>query len=298
MALAEPLKKGGRYTKKEQEERKIQVYHLHFEENKSAAKIAELLNVNRNTINDDISYWHSQLANEMKSQDLTAKMTKQIQRMEIQRDRLLEDLEESENLDERIRLERFISDIDNRLVQLYSKMISSGIKNLEPTVKLEEIDEDEIKEFVRDLIFLDEDPNSEDVYSENELKFEFIRRTKCDINYVNNVIEKMERDGLVLCEPRQMGPRLLVFSSDSSTKYNISKFGDLRGYLTFNELISITKKRNVAKQELERQEEKEEIETERAEKKRLEKFVKKYGEDKLNWPKEVKDLFYHTDDDP
>ena len=61
------IKKGGPYTKKEQEERKIQVYHLHFEENKSAAKIAELLNVNRNTINDDIRYWHLQLANEMKA---------------------------------------------------------------------------------------------------------------------------------------------------------------------------------------------------------------------------------------
>ena len=83
MALAEQIKKGGPYTKKEQEERKIQVYHLHFEENKSAVKISDLLNVNRNTINEDIRYWHSQLANEMKAQDLTAKMTKQIQRMEI-----------------------------------------------------------------------------------------------------------------------------------------------------------------------------------------------------------------------
>lgn len=102
MALAEPVKKGGRYTKKEQEERKIEVYHLHFEENKPATKIAELLNVNRNTINDDIHYWHQQLANEFKAQDLTAKMTKQIQRMEIQRDRLLDDLEEAENLDEKM----------------------------------------------------------------------------------------------------------------------------------------------------------------------------------------------------
>jgi len=51
-----PEKKGGPYSKKEQEERKIQVYHLHFEENKSAVEIAELLNVNRNTINDDIKY--------------------------------------------------------------------------------------------------------------------------------------------------------------------------------------------------------------------------------------------------
>ena len=289
MALAEPLKKGGRYTKKEQEERKIQVYHLHFEENKSAAKIAELLNVNRNTINDDISYWHSQLAREMKAQDLTAKMTKQIQRMEIQRDRLLEDLETVESFDERIILERFISDIDNRLVQLYSKMISSGIKNLEPTVKLEEIDEDEIKEFVRDLIFKDEDPDSKDIYSENELQFEFIRRTKCDFNYVNNVIEKMKRDGIVLCEPpSQMGHDFLAISSrDFSRKYNIAKFANLRGYLTIDELGLITSKRFEIKQEIEREE-----------KEREDKFNKKYGVDESKWPEGVADKFYETDEDP
>ena len=200
MALVEPIKKGGRYTKKEQEERKIEVYHLHFEENKPATKIAELLNVNRNTISDDIHYWHKQLANEFKAQDLTAKMTKQIQRMEIQRDRLLDDLEGAENLDEKMRIEKFISEIDNRLVNLYSKMISSGTTSLGPTVKLEEITEDDIKEFVRDLILGDDAPDSEDIYSEHNLKFDFIRRTKCDVAHADNVIEKMERDGLVLCE--------------------------------------------------------------------------------------------------
>jgi len=40
MGLVEQIKNGGRYTKKEQEERRIQVYHLHFEENKSAVQIA------------------------------------------------------------------------------------------------------------------------------------------------------------------------------------------------------------------------------------------------------------------
>jgi hypothetical protein len=70
MVLAEQVKKGGRYTKREQEERKLQVYHLHFEQNKPAVKIAELLNVNRNTVNDDIIYWHQQLASEMNAQTL------------------------------------------------------------------------------------------------------------------------------------------------------------------------------------------------------------------------------------
>ncbi len=138
MALVGEIKKGGRYTKKEQEQRKIEVYHLHFEQNKSALKIAELLEVNRNTINEDIHYWHQQLAGEFQAQDLTAKMTKQIQRMEIQRDRLLDDLEEADSLDERIRIERFISDIDNRLTQLFSKMISQGKTKLEVAANPEE----------------------------------------------------------------------------------------------------------------------------------------------------------------
>ena len=56
MALSEQVKKGGRYTKKEQEERRLQVYHLHFEENTPAIRIAEMLNVNRNTINDDLRF--------------------------------------------------------------------------------------------------------------------------------------------------------------------------------------------------------------------------------------------------
>jgi len=78
MALVESVKKGGRYTIKEQEERRIQVYHLHFEENRTAVKIAELLGVNRNTINGDIRYWHSQLAHEFNAQNISVKMTKQI----------------------------------------------------------------------------------------------------------------------------------------------------------------------------------------------------------------------------
>jgi len=252
MTLVQQVKKGGRYTKKEQEERKIEVYHLHFEQNKSAVKIAKLLNVHRNTINDDIHYWHRQLASEFKVQDLTAKMIKQIQRMEIQRDRLLDDLEEAEGFDEKIRLEKFISEIDNRLNQLFLKMISSGKTSLAPTVKLEEIDEDEIKEFVRDLILADKDPDSEDFYSEDDLKFHFIRRTKCDINHVNKVIEKMRRDGLLLCEPSSSRlDHSLIKNNYISTMYNLGKFAHLRGYITIDEIASVSTKRLEFRQEIE-----------------------------------------------
>ena len=263
-----PEKKGGPYSKKEQEERKIKVYHLHFEENKSAVEIAELLNVNRNTINDDIKYWHQQLVIEFKVQDLPAKMTKQIHRIEIQRDRLLVDLDDAEKFDEKIKLEKFVSDIDNRLVQLFSKLISSGKTILAPTVNLEEINEDEIKKFVRDLILEDTDPNSEDVYSENHLKYCFILKTKCDVEHSEKVVEKMKRDGLVLCEQSRI-------SSDHSTAYDLAKFAGLLGYVTIDEQSSIIKERKKIILEMDREE-----------KERVEKFIKKHGS-QSKWSEEV-----------
>ena len=280
MALSEQIKKGGRYTKKEQEERRLQVYHLHFEQEKPAVKIAEMLNVNRNTINDDIRYWHQQLANEMNVQDISAKMTKQIQRMDIQRDRLLGDLEDAESLEQRIKLERFISDIDNRLIGVYSKMIVNGKEHLPPTIKIKDIDEDEIKEFVRDLVLSDHDPNSKDVHSEDTLRFDFIRRRKCDIVYADRVVEKMKQDGLNLCKQSTVGKTdfLSVLSQDYSETYNLAKFANLRGYMTIPECATIMKKRDNIKHEIEKDEEREE------------KFIQKYGPIS-EWSKEVQEMY-------
>jgi len=200
----------------------------------------------------------------------------------------LEDLDEVEEMNEKIKLEKFISDIDNRLVQLFSKMISSGIKNLEPTVKLDEINEDEIKEFVRDLILGDEDPNSDDIYSEEKLEFDFIRRTKCDVNHADKVIKKMNQDGLILCKPPgSFASGSMLFTNDNSTKYHLGKFAHLRGYLTIDEMASISNKRLKFKQELED-----------AEEKRKEKFIKKYGSDESKWSEEIHERFYETDEDP
>ena len=270
--------RGGPYTKKEQEERRIQVFHLHFEENKSAVQISELLNVNRNTINEDIRFWHLHLSKEIKFQDLGAKLKKQIQRMDIQRDRMLEALEEAESLDEKLKLEKSISDVDNRLVQLYSKMITSGIRNLEYPDKPEEITEDEVKGFVRDLILKDEDPYSNDVYSEDELRFLLIERKKCDLKHADNVIEKMRLEGLNLCNESRISLTNSFGSFDHSGTFNLVKFAILRGYVTPDELGSVLSKRRKIKAEIEKE-------------KREEKFVAKYGPDKSKWSAEAKELY-------
>jgi len=46
-------KKGGPHTKQEIIDRKNEVYRLHFEYGYSARKIADLMKVNRNTVNGD-----------------------------------------------------------------------------------------------------------------------------------------------------------------------------------------------------------------------------------------------------
>lgn len=66
MALSKLEKKGGPYTKQEKEDRQNEVYRLHFEYGSSAVKIAEMLNVNRNTINEDIKYLYSILLEDWK----------------------------------------------------------------------------------------------------------------------------------------------------------------------------------------------------------------------------------------
>jgi len=225
MALTQEIKKGGPYTQREQEERKIQVYHLHFEENKSAVKIAELLNVNRNTINDDIRYWYLQLANEMKAQNLSAKMTRQIQRMEIQRDRLLDDLENAESLAEKLSIEKFISEIDNRLVQFFSKMILSGKTELEPTVKLEEINEKEIKDFTISLVKKRNYVFKSCNFSEEDIQYEIINLTKCDMDRARKFFRKMMALGLGLCQ-----------DDDDYDIHNLQKFCIMREYVSKDEL--------------------------------------------------------------
>jgi len=286
MVLVEPEKKGGPYTKKEQEERRLEVYRLHYEENYSAVKIAERLNVNRNTVSEDLKFWDTQFAREIKTHNLVSKLKSIIQKIEIQRSRLLEELENTNMLSERITIEKFIHEIDKELIQLYSKMIIQGKNSLDSNIN-EEIKEYELKEFVRNLILLNDDPYSEDVYSLEDLKFEFIRKTKCDVEYAERVLKKMKNDGLNLCEkPKNLGIEMSVFGTYVGPKYILVKFAILRGFVTAEELAKITQKREKNKNEIEKEE-----------KGRKERFIKKYGPES-KWSDEIWEKFDETDEEP
>ncbi len=105
-------KTGGPYSKKDRFVRRQEVYRLHFEMSYTAVKIAELMKINRNTINSDIKYWYSKLATEWQSFDIEAWTLKQLNRLESQRSRLREELEKQKDLKSRLFVEKLILEID------------------------------------------------------------------------------------------------------------------------------------------------------------------------------------------
>ena len=114
-------KNGGPYTKKEQEQRRNEVYVLHFEKGYSAIRIAEMLGVNRNTINEDIKYLYAQAVEEL-PKHTSILLLKQIQRLEYQRNRLLNELEKQTEFKEKIMIEKLLFGVDEKIAFHLNKM--------------------------------------------------------------------------------------------------------------------------------------------------------------------------------
>jgi len=119
-------KKGGPYNKKDRDARRTEVYRLHFEYGYAAVKIAELMNVNRNTINGDIDYWYSKILSTNRFEP-EFHILINIKRLETQRTRLREDLDKT-TTQEKIALERLIYEMDFKILQIYFKLAGSDYR--------------------------------------------------------------------------------------------------------------------------------------------------------------------------
>ena len=273
MALVEQVKKGGRYTKKEQEERKIQVYHLHFEKGHSAVKISDLLDVNRNTINDDIKFWYSQMIDELGNDNLRTWVMKQFTRFEIQRNRLLENLENYESLSEKLAIEKLLFNIDSKSAQFMTTIIT----NVETTTLLDQqtktIGENEIKKIVKELIKKSGKEIGVIHYEDNEILYEIIKMKKCDCDEAELILRRMKELGLNLCEV-----------DHSYDTYDIGEFGLIRQYISNDELSLVYKR----KEKLEDEQLKLLDELKK-------KFIQKYGPES-NWSEEIREKFYASDE--
>jgi len=123
--VSNQIKKGGPYTKQEIIDRKNEVYRLHFEYGYSARKIADLMKVNRNTVNGDIDYWYSKIVQNSNMFDPAYAVMINLQRLDIQRSRLREQLDKTETFQEKLALERLILEIDSKILHTYNKLTNS-----------------------------------------------------------------------------------------------------------------------------------------------------------------------------
>jgi len=126
MALEVKSKKGGPYTKQEQEKRRDEVFKLHFEYGYSATQISEMLKINRNTINSDVSFLYSKLRDEMNEESTDNWLDKQFTRLESQRVRLRKELDNDITLQERLQVEKMILDLDSKISSLSIKIATTN----------------------------------------------------------------------------------------------------------------------------------------------------------------------------
>ena len=118
-------KRGGPYNKQERIKRKNEVYRLHFEFGYSAIQIADMMKINRNTINGDISSWYDKITKNWKFVDPEVLVTKNINRLELQRTRLREELEKTKVFQEKLSIEKLIFELDSKILQTNLKLIDS-----------------------------------------------------------------------------------------------------------------------------------------------------------------------------
>lgn len=261
MAQSAQEKKGGPYTKNEQEDRRNEVYRLHFEHGYSAVKISQLMNINRNTINEDVKYLCSQSVKEFEKQEKGSLVLKQINRLEFSRDRLLDELDKQKMLGEKLDIEKLIFEIDNKTSYIITKAIPYLDFNTKS--KLDEINEAEIKEIVNEIV------TSHQGYrlslDKDAILYDIIKFKKCDLDYAELVFAKMESLGLKICT-----------EVISRLTYDIKKFAIMRDYISVEYFEKIEK-------EIEKKE-KEEMEKE---KEREKEFQSKYGTDCSKWSAET-----------
>jgi len=131
----ENIKKGGPYTVDEKYKRREKVYQYYFDYGYSARKIAEILNVNRNTINRDINYLFSKIDKKTNKIDRVNIVIESIETLGVQKTRLRENLDKVEE-SEKMAIEKLILQVDTKMIQLKMKFLDVSKQLMEDAVDL------------------------------------------------------------------------------------------------------------------------------------------------------------------
>jgi hypothetical protein len=128
--LVKPRQKFSPFTRAQRKERRDEVYRLHFDNGMPATRIAQLMKVDRNTINNDLKILYNKAMKDYNS-DLSFDdvIQKQLLRLETQRDRLLLDLCDAKDINSKITIERLIADIDFKVIGLMERLNQNVIQH-------------------------------------------------------------------------------------------------------------------------------------------------------------------------
>lgn len=124
------------YSKKDRLARRKEVYRLHFEEGWPAVRIADTMNIHRNTINEDIKHWYSKFTKEINEYGFDGVIQKYLLRIESQRTRLLVMLRMEQNVDRKCSIERLIMDSESRLANITLKAFDNEPSKLSFAIML------------------------------------------------------------------------------------------------------------------------------------------------------------------
>lgn len=119
--IVKPRQKFAPFTKNERQKRRLEVFRLHVDLGCSAVKISEMMKINRNTINQDIKWCYEQIRITL---DKTPgqMLDKQLFRHETQRERLVRNLEQTTNLQEKLAIEKLLLDLDSKIASIMLKV--------------------------------------------------------------------------------------------------------------------------------------------------------------------------------
>jgi hypothetical protein len=120
-------KKFAPFTKAERTRRRKEVYRLHFELGVPAIRIAEMMKVDKNTINNDIQLLYQELRKDTDI-EFDDYFNKQITRLESQRSRVIRYLDEAPDVATKLMIERQLTDIDFRLLASAEKIEHNAFK--------------------------------------------------------------------------------------------------------------------------------------------------------------------------
>jgi hypothetical protein len=135
--LVKPRHKFAPFTKAERKKRRLEVYKLHFENGMPATRIAQLMNVDRNTINNDLNFLYRQALSDYNLEDMSLDdiLEKQLVRLETQRDRLGIYLSDAKDVTNKVTIERLIADIDFRVLTAVEKINHNTVQFYDQIIK-------------------------------------------------------------------------------------------------------------------------------------------------------------------